>query len=66
MRALRRPEPGSFDLAELLDGPPRSPEQMEADLRELVAPHIDHPAVAEILKKAELEKLLAAIGHWKP
>jgi 3'-5' exoribonuclease len=37
VRALRRPEPGSFDLAELLDGPPRSPEQMEADLRELVA-----------------------------
>jgi len=31
-----------------------------------IAPHIDHAAVAEILKKAELEKLLAAIGHWKP
>ena len=31
-----------------------------------IAPHIDHAAVAEILKKADLEKLLAAIGHWKP
>ena len=37
VRALRRPAPGTFDLAELLDGPPRSAEQMEADLRELVA-----------------------------
>jgi 3'-5' exoribonuclease len=44
VRALRRPAPGSFDLADLLDGPPRSPDQMEADLRELVAtvrnPHL--------------------------
>ncbi len=31
-----------------------------------IAPHIDHAAVADILRKAELEKLLAAIGHWKP
>jgi carboxypeptidase Q len=31
-----------------------------------IAPHLDHAAVADILKKAELEKLLAAIGHWKP
>jgi carboxypeptidase Q len=31
-----------------------------------IAPHLDHAAVAEILRKAELEKLLAAIGHWKP
>jgi 3'-5' exoribonuclease len=36
VRALRRPVPGSFDLVELLDGPPRSPEQMEVDLRELI------------------------------
>ena len=36
VRALRRPAAGSFDLAELLDGPPHSPEQMEADLRQLV------------------------------
>jgi carboxypeptidase Q len=31
-----------------------------------IAPHIDHAAVAEILKKAELDSLLAYIGHWKP
>ena len=37
IRAVRQPAPGSFDLAELLDGPPRSPAQMELDLRELVA-----------------------------
>jgi 3'-5' exoribonuclease len=42
--ALRPAHPGEVDLAELLDGPPRSVEQMEADLRELVAtvqcPHL--------------------------
>lgn len=31
-----------------------------------IAPHIDHAAVAEILKKAELEPLLTFIGQWKP
>jgi 3'-5' exoribonuclease len=35
--ALRPARPGEVDLADLLDGPPRSAEQMEADLRELVA-----------------------------
>jgi 3'-5' exoribonuclease len=35
--ALARAEPGSFDEGELADGPPRSAEQMEADLRELLA-----------------------------
>src|SRR3954470_17660267 len=44
VRALRRPAPDSFELADLLDGPPRSPDQMEADLRELLAtvrnPHL--------------------------
>src|SRR5215212_9205813 len=33
---LREPEPGTFNPAELLDGPPRAAEQMEADLRALV------------------------------
>jgi len=37
LRALCAAEPGSFDLADLVDGPPRSPAQMEADLRELLA-----------------------------
>jgi 3'-5' exoribonuclease len=44
IRAVRQPAPGSFELADLLDGPPRSAEQMELDLRELVAtvrnPHL--------------------------
>ena len=37
-------EPGTYDEADLRDGPPRSPEAMEADLRQLVAtvqdPHL--------------------------
>jgi 3'-5' exoribonuclease len=37
LRSLAPAEPGSFALADLLDGPARSPEQMEADLRELLA-----------------------------
>jgi len=31
-----------------------------------IAPHIDHTAVAEILKKAKLEELLEHVGVWKP
>ena len=34
--AICAAEPGSFDLAALVDGPPRSAEQMEHDLRELL------------------------------
>jgi 3'-5' exoribonuclease len=41
---LREPEAGTFNPAELFDGPPRAAVQMEADLRELVAtiqePHL--------------------------
>jgi 3'-5' exoribonuclease len=37
LRLLTAAEPGSFALDELLDGPARSPEQMEVDLRELLA-----------------------------
>jgi 3'-5' exoribonuclease len=44
LRSLRPPAPGSFELSELLDGPPHSADEMEADLRELVAtvqdPHL--------------------------
>jgi len=36
LRALRAAQEGSFDLADLLDGPPRAAELMEADLRELL------------------------------
>ena len=42
--ALRTARPNEFDRDELLDGPLRSPDQMEADLRELLAtvqdPHL--------------------------
>jgi hypothetical protein len=31
-----------------------------------IAPHIDHDAVGEILKKAKLEELLEHVGVWKP
>jgi len=37
IRAIGAPEPGSYNEADLRDGPPRSAVQMEADLRELVA-----------------------------
>jgi len=37
LAALRAAEPGSYDEAALVDGPPRSAAQMEADLRELLA-----------------------------
>jgi 3'-5' exoribonuclease len=50
IRALRPATPGSFDLADLLDGPPRSPDQMEADLRELVAT-VRNPHLRELLER---------------
>jgi hypothetical protein len=31
-----------------------------------IAPHIDHAAVGEIVKKAKLEELLEHVGVWKP
>ena len=44
LRSLHVAAPGSFTLEDLLDGPPRSAAQMEADLRELIAtvrqPHL--------------------------
>ncbi|HTW43550.1 MAG TPA: HD domain-containing protein [Solirubrobacteraceae bacterium] len=36
LRSLRAAEPGSFDPAELRDGPARAVEQMEAEVRELL------------------------------
>jgi 3'-5' exoribonuclease len=50
IRALRRPAEGSFDLGDLLDGPPRSADSMEADLRELVAT-VHDPHLAELLDR---------------
>jgi 3'-5' exoribonuclease len=44
LRSLAPAEPGSFEFGDLLDGPSRTPEQMEGDLRELIAtvrnPHL--------------------------
>jgi 3'-5' exoribonuclease len=44
VRALRAADPQEFELSDLLDGPPRGADGMEADLRELVAtvqnPHL--------------------------
>jgi len=44
VRALRKPAPDAYAMADLLDGPPRTAEAMEADLRELLAtvrdPHL--------------------------
>jgi len=44
LRAVAAAEAGSYDLADLLDGPPRGAEAMEQDLRDLVAtvqnPHL--------------------------
>jgi 3'-5' exoribonuclease len=37
LRSLHAPAPGSFVLADLLDGPPRPAATMEAEVRELVA-----------------------------
>jgi 3'-5' exoribonuclease len=54
LSAVREPEPGSFAVADLVDGPPRAPAAMEAEIRELVAtvqqPHL----------RALLERLLGA------
>ncbi len=50
IRALRRPADGSFDPADLLDGPLRPAAAMEADLRELIGTVRD-PYLAELLDR---------------
>jgi 3'-5' exoribonuclease len=50
LRALTAAAPGSFDLAALCDGPPRSAEQMEDDLRELVST-IQDPYLRRLLQR---------------
>jgi 3'-5' exoribonuclease len=50
LRSLSAPEPGSFSLEDLLDGPARSPEQMEADLRELIAT-VRNPHLSALLEQ---------------
>src|SRR3954447_9253997 len=50
VRALGAPVPGSFDMRDLVDGPPRSAQQMEADLRELLAT-VRHPRLRALLDR---------------
>lgn len=50
LRSLAAAEPGSFELDELLDGPARAPEQMEADLRELIAT-VRSPPLGTLLER---------------
>src|SRR4051794_5831361 len=50
VRSLGEPPPGSFDMRVLVDGPPRSAQQMEADLRELVAT-VQHPHLRALLDR---------------
>jgi 3'-5' exoribonuclease len=50
LRELRPAEPGTFELHELLDGPQRTAEQMESDLRELTAT-IQQPALRTLLER---------------
>jgi len=50
LRSLVAAVEGSYSLADLLDGPARAPEQMEADLRELIATVRD-PHLSELLER---------------
>jgi 3'-5' exoribonuclease len=50
LRSLTPAEPGSFALEDLLDGPTRAPEQMEADLRELIAT-VRNPHLSSLLEQ---------------
>jgi 3'-5' exoribonuclease len=50
LRSLSGPEPGSFSMEDLLDGPARAPEQMEADLRQLIAT-VRNPHLGALLER---------------
>ncbi|MGH2852207.1 MAG: 3'-5' exoribonuclease YhaM family protein [Solirubrobacteraceae bacterium] len=60
LRALAPAEPGSFQLDELLDGPPRPLEQMERDLRELIE------TVRRPFLRLLLDRLIGAAGELWP
>jgi 3'-5' exoribonuclease len=51
LRAIGAAEPGTFETADLVDGPPRSAAQMEHDLRELLA----------TVQDPDLRRLLGAV-----
>jgi 3'-5' exoribonuclease len=50
LRGVNAAEPGSYDVDELVPGPQRDVEQMEADLRELVAT-IQNPHLRELIDR---------------
>jgi len=50
LRELDSPAPGSFEIADLLDGPARAVEQMEAEVRELLAT-VRQPHLRELLER---------------
>jgi 3'-5' exoribonuclease len=50
LRGLQAAEPGSFELGELIDGPAREIEQMEAEARDLLAT-IQEPHLRELLQR---------------
>src|SRR3954465_11230719 len=50
VRALGEPQPGSFDMRDLVDGPQRSAQQMQADLREPTAT-VQHPHLRALLDR---------------
>ncbi len=54
LRGLSTPAPGSYALEDLLDGPARSAEQLEADLRELLST-IQDPHLALLLERVFAE-----------
>jgi 3'-5' exoribonuclease len=48
LEALRSPAEGEYDVDDLVDGPPRSPDQMETDMRGLLAT-IQNPHLRRLL-----------------
>ena len=71
LETVSPPEPGTFTLEDLLDGPPRSVEQMEIDLRELVGT-VREPHLRALLDRVFAEespvwerfRLAAAAKHF--
>jgi 3'-5' exoribonuclease len=54
LRGLQAAEPGSFEIKDLLDGPTRAVEQMESEVRELIAT-IQQPHLRVLLERVFAE-----------
>jgi 3'-5' exoribonuclease len=71
LRGITLADEGSYVLADLVDGPPREAEQMESDLRELLAT-VREPHLAELLDRVfgstselwEAYRLAPAAKHY--